>query len=135
MNRPVVEIWVPGVPIAKQRPRVTITRRGRVYAYTPRETREWEQVVGWEARRHWTGDPHEGPLEIWLEFYFPRPRRGRSPWPLVDVDNAGKAVLDGLKGVVYPNDVQVVKLHISKAFGDEPGVSIRIAEADAAASA
>lgn len=34
-----MDIWVSGVPVPKQRPRVTITRRGRVYAYTPREMR------------------------------------------------------------------------------------------------
>ena len=41
-----------------------------------------------------------------------------------DIDNVIKAVLDGLNGVAYADDSQVVALSASKCYSDDPRVVV-----------
>ena len=43
-----------------------------------------------------------------------------------DIDNVIKSVLDGLNGVAYEDDKQVVKLTANKYYGVQPRVEITI---------
>ncbi|MNH47634.1 Endodeoxyribonuclease RusA [compost metagenome] len=43
-----------------------------------------------------------------------------------DADNCIKAVCDALNGVVWRDDVQVVKLFLTKKFSAVPGVTVRV---------
>lgn len=91
------EITVPGEPVAKQRP-----RRGKNGQwYTPRQTVEYEELVGWTWRqaRH---KPLSGPIALRVVFYL----GGRDK----DLDNLVKCVLDGLNGVAWEDDRQVLDL-------------------------
>jgi Holliday junction resolvase RusA-like endonuclease len=45
-----------------------------------------------------------------------------------DLDNLAKSVLDGLNGVVYLDDSQLVSLHITKVYDHSPGVDIMVRE-------
>ena len=112
------DVFIPGNPRPKQRPR--IGRSGHVY--TPRETRQWEATVGWEYKRR-RGPRFEGDVSMELEFLYPSARR-------VDLDNLSKAVLDGLQGVAFEDDSQIVRLTLSKRVDRQlPGVWVRIEEA------
>lgn len=95
---PVAAFTVPGKPAPKQRPRVG--KNGHVY--TPRATREYERQVAWAAKAAGLR-PLAGPIEVQAAFCF----AGR---PTGDLDNYVKALLDGLKGIAYADDSQVVKL-------------------------
>ena len=48
--RPVLDFTVCAKAVGKGRPRLT-TRGGYVHAYTPAKTREFENLVGWSAKR------------------------------------------------------------------------------------
>nr|DAQ86101.1 MAG TPA: Endodeoxyribonuclease RusA [Caudoviricetes sp.] len=45
-----------------------------------------------------------------------------------DADNIAKAVLDGLNGVVYADDKQIVELKVIKAYAEVPRVEVTIEE-------
>lgn len=110
--------FVPGVPIAKARPR--LTRSGR--AYTPKATHEAERRI----RRHLDAlVPPEWPMDtgyiVTLAFVMGSRRR-------VDVDNMAKLVLDACNGELWDDDRQV---HTLRAYryqqpGDAPFTMISV---------
>lgn len=100
-----VAFTVPGRPVPKKRPRVAYQGR-RAVTYTPRETKDYEQAVGWAARPHFR-QPLEGMVGVNLQFFVARKdRRG-------DIDNLAKSVLDGLNGIAFADDRQIVGLDIN----------------------
>ena len=91
-----------GKPQAKQRARQG--RYGRFY--TPQATREYEQRVGLLARAAGVR-LQGGPVEVEIMLYLPDKRRR-------DLDNMAKSILDGLNGVAWQDDAQVVRLVVEK---------------------
>ncbi len=65
-----------------------------------------------------------------LLFVFNRPKTVKRDEPYVrpDLDKLIRAVLDGLTGVAYEDDQQVVRLTAQKAYGETEGVHIKISE-------
>lgn len=49
-----------------------------------------------------------------------------------DIDNVIKAVLDGLNGVAYADDSQVVALSASKCYSDDPRVVVIVEDSRSA---
>ena len=106
--------FVPGRPVAKARPRFS-----NGHAYTPRRTLNWEQEVGWSAKVTLKlPEPLQGPLSVDLEFYGARSN--------ADLDNLVKAVLDGMQGVVFENDRQVVELSARRAVRYDARDGVRV---------
>ena len=100
----VYSITIPGRPVPKGRPRLGV-RGKKAYVYTPPKTKEYENLVGWVARCAGC-KPLNGPIAVKLRLFI----RGRSG----DVDNYSKSILDGLNGVAYEDDDQVVELQVRK---------------------
>jgi len=71
---------------------------------------------------------HEGPVSIELKFVMQRPKTVKREHPHVrpDLDKLIRAVLDGLTGVGYRDDEQVVSIDARKTYGSEPGVFIAL---------
>ena len=108
---------VPGRPHGKRRPRVTMRGR-KAIVYTPRESREYEQRVAWEAKAA-GARPVDGPVGV--RIICVTSRRNRP-----DLDNAAKSILDGLNGVAYADDSQVVELHVYAMTGEPERVEVEI---------
>lgn len=87
-------------PVPKARPRLGINGR----MYTPKETKEFEELVGWYTKSV-VKKPVEKPVKVSIDVYS----KSRA-----DIDNIAKAILDGLSGVAFLDDRQVVELHIRK---------------------
>lgn len=105
-------IIIPGAPVPKGRPRVTV-RGGQARGYTPRRTSDAEARIRLAASGC---EPMAGPLRVDAVFVLPRPGRlkpARHPGGLLwcprrpDVDNLRKLLLDGLSSL-WGDDAQVV---------------------------
>ncbi|KVT65673.1 endodeoxyribonuclease RusA [Burkholderia ubonensis] len=135
-----VEFVVPGKPVAKGRPR--FARHGaHVRTFTPEATERYENLVKMAARAAMRDtQPYEGPVRLIVNIGLPIPASwsakrqdaaaagviGATKKP--DADNVVKALKDGMNGVVYVDDGQVVDLWISKRYARVPGVRIEAIE-------
>lgn len=127
-----------GLPRGKGRPRASV-RGGFVKLYTDKNTREYEAAVAQIAKVAMYGRPRfEGPLSVSLRFRIPIPasmsKKERAAvlagevayLGRIDVDNAGKAILDALNGVCWRDDVQIARLFAAKVPSLNPGVDMKI---------
>lgn len=117
---------LPGTPVAKGRPRFTATGR----AYTDAKTKAAEKSIlavylisGGKERR-----PHEGPVTVDITATFTPPESWpkwkrelafEGDWPHLtkpDFDNLMKTI-DGLNGVAWVDDSQIIAGHCVKRYG------------------
>lgn len=129
---PPVELWfrILGRPVPKARARVT--RHG---VYTPDRTVDAENNLRLEFRRSGY-QPLEGPvhLELWFAFakpaFWPKARRlaPQDEWHTVkpDLDNLVKLVQDAGNGLLWRDDVQVVRVTATKVYAIEEGTVIKV---------
>ena len=133
----VVRIVIPGVPVAKGRPRFT-TRGGFARAYTPGKTRDYEAALANAGRDAMAGaEPLQGPLSVIMHVRLPIPaswskarhasavQGGTRPTSKPDADNYLKCV-DALNGIVWNDDGQIVDARVIKYYADEPCVTVEV---------
>ena len=128
-----ITIVIPLEPKPKGRPRFA-----NGHAYTPAETREYEDAVRLIARRVIKA-PLRGAISMKVDFYLKAPKRLSEakfrllerPVKKPDIDNLGKAILDSLNGGIgYLDDKQVVELRLRKFYGKTPMTVIVLEELD-----
>jgi len=135
-----VEFTVIGNPCAKGRPR--FSRRGAfISTYTPKKTADNAKIISGEAMIAMEGrKPLEGALKCVLSFYMPIPkstskkdvakmlsgeiRFTKKP----DIDNLGKQAMDGMNGIVYLDDAQIMWFESVKHYSDNPRTEIFVGE-------
>ncbi|MBO5715062.1 MAG: RusA family crossover junction endodeoxyribonuclease [Clostridia bacterium] len=122
-----------GQPQGKGRPR--FTRSG--HAFTPQATRDYEKLIAEEYKAA-KGDTLDGYIKVNIKAYYKIPKatskekRGMiergllKPAVKPDIDNVIKAILDGLNGVAYHDDNQVVYVDAEKFYADEPCVIVEV---------
>lgn len=112
---------VPGIPVAKARPRV-VRVRGVTRTFTPQQTIDFENRVRLAAQAA-GAKPIDGPVELLVYAFWPlpksqhrkkEPRRGSFKTTKPDWDNIGKAVSDALNGIAYTDDSQVARATVWK---------------------
>lgn len=126
---------VPGVPVAKARPRVTKTG----ITFTPKKTELFENLVRMAFCQKYPGrEPVEETLQLTMTFTFPIPesaKRKKLPDKIKegdyyfhrpDIDNLIKGVQDALNGVAYKDDAQVVMMIARKVYGTIPGTYVSL---------
>lgn len=126
-------------PVPKGRPRFSKVG-GFMRSYTPKKTSDYETEVRTQAQAVMTREPLETPLAVYLYFRLPIPgsyskKRQEAclkglerPTKKPDIDNLAKSVLDGINGVIWRDDSQIVSLHITKVYSSQPGVDVLIRE-------
>lgn len=138
----IAQFTIPGTPVAKGRPRISV-RYGVARAYTPAKTVSFEKTVAAAGRRAIgpAGAPSEKPLSLLVEIYLPIPpswpkRKQESaalgqmrPTSRPDIDNYLKAILDGLNGIVWRDDSQIVRVTACKAYSITPRIDVLVEEA------
>lgn len=72
--------------------------------------------------------PIDGGVKVSLDFIFLKPKSTKRayPWVKPDLDKLIRAVLDGLTGVAYQDDCQVILISSSKTYGEREGVWVTI---------
>ncbi|KVU18281.1 RusA family crossover junction endodeoxyribonuclease [Burkholderia ubonensis] len=135
-----VEFTVPGKPVAKGRPR--FARHGaHVRTFTPEATERYENLVKMAARAAMRDTlPYEGPVRLIVNIGLPIPASwsqkrqdaaaagaiGATKKP--DWSNVAKSIEDGLNGIVYVDDAQIVDGWVSKRYTRTPGVRVEVIE-------
>ena len=130
---------IPGKPFAKQRPRAS--RRGRfTTVYTPKQTVDYENLVKYSYYEQNGDIMLDGALQAEINGVFPVPMSASKKQAekmlngdihhtkKPDCDNMAKIVLDALNGIAYHDDSQIVDLRITKEYGENPHVSIKLRE-------
>ena len=119
-----------GEPQGKARAR-TVRSGGKVHSFTPQKTADYEELV----RRAWlasgeTGYFNKTPIAVKILAYFQIPKSVSKkkreemlddfvrPTKKPDADNIAKIVCDGLNGIAYGDDAQVVDLEVTKYWTD-----------------
>ena len=125
-------------PIPQSRPRFD-SRNKR--AYEKSNIKSYKQRIGYIARKEFKKPiERDTPLEINMKFYMPIPKylskvkknrltlekEVKHVTKKPDLDNLLKAVLDGLNGIAYFDDGQVVKLSVEKVYSFNPRMEIEI---------
>lgn len=136
-----ITFTIPGQPVGKGRPRVS-TRGGKfARLYTPEKTANYEGLVAHAAQQAMQGRPLlTGAVYVELDICVQIPaswsgkrqaqaaQGGVAATKKPDADNVIKAVLDGLNGVMWADDVQVVRLLAHKRYAEVPGVRVVVRE-------
>ncbi|CAI3799032.1 hypothetical protein GLGCALEP_02126 [Pseudomonas sp. MM221] len=150
-----VQFLVPGEPVGKGRPRAVGRKRrdkatGQLVSYTahitPERTENYENRISMAGTRAMAGRTLlEGAVMVEMRIVLAIPqsmskkRKAQAiagelfPTKKPDMDNVIKAIYDGLNGVVWKDDVQVVDAFVRKRYGEVPGVHVRIVPLEAAA--
>ena len=128
-----VEFTIPGEPVGKQRPKASFQMK-RIY--TPEKTINYESFV----KHCYYGNPHfcERQVVVNMKVYLPIPTSTSKkkqkqmlegiirPTKKPDIDNVIKSVLDGLNGVAYEDDKQVIEIHAEKYYDLTPRVDVKM---------
>lgn len=135
-------ITIPGPAAGKARPRMTKTG----HTYTPRQTRDYEQLVRKCAAAQTTDYYDQGtPLRMSVIAGYAIPKSTKKdlyekmiageirPTKKPDGDNVLKILADALQGDrqpghIYYDDSQIVEMSISKVYQDDPAVIVTIEE-------
>lgn len=116
-------------------------RNGRtVLIESSKRVKPWRALVAYEAGRAYTAAPVECDVTVSAEFVIERPRSHLTAGGAVrasapaspgrpDLDKLCRALLDGLTGVIYRDDSQVIYLNAMKRFGDRSETVVTISYA------
>jgi Holliday junction resolvase RusA-like endonuclease len=136
----IVTFTVDGTPVGKQRARYA--RRGNhVMAYTPEKTRTYESLIKDEAAKAMgSSEPLNTSVSLYLYIRVPIPasatkkrleaiaKGDEKPIKKPDASNILKSVEDGMNGVVYKDDSQIVNIHVTKVYSSQAGVDVCVKE-------
>lgn len=130
-----IEITVPGEPVAKGRHQCTRTGR----PYTPAKTVAYEKKVAALAKIAMRGRPPTAePVVATVICFFTIPKSGTKtfkaaaladkvrPTKAPDLSNVVKAIEDGMNKIVYLDDSQIVETRTAKLWGRFPCVRVII---------
>lgn len=97
------------------------------------KTKDWQTLVAWKAQNNRPERILQGAVGVRLSFFFLRPgsvSAKKRPHHTVkpDIDKITRAVLDGLKGIIYKDDAVVVKLAAEKDYGEPQRCEIQVWE-------
>lgn len=133
-----VSFVVPGEAVGKGRPRVS-TVGGHARMFTPTKTANYETLIALAAQQAMNGrELIAGPVLVEMKIFvsvaasWSKKKTAEALQGLVmptkkpDADNVLKAICDGINGIVFKDDVQVVNVSMSKRFGETPGVLVRV---------
>ena len=135
-----VNFAVYGPPQGKARPRFRKTGNF-VQTYTPAKTKSYEDEIKMFAKAAMGAtEPLETPVEVFLYIRNTVPASyskkrteaclsgQEKPINKTDIDNIAKAFLDGMNGIVYKDDRQVVELHAKKTYAEIAAVEVLVKE-------
>lgn len=133
-----ISFVVPGQPKGKGRPRIgKVGQHARMF--TPTKTVNYESLIAYSAQQAMHQRAlFDGPVSVVMRIDCAIPASWSDkkrlaalagevyPTTKPDADNVVKAVFDGLNGVAWRDDVQVVDLVVFKRYSGTPCVRVQI---------
>jgi Holliday junction resolvase RusA-like endonuclease len=114
-----VAFTVEGNPVPKQSFRYSSTG-----GYTAHNVRDWQNIVSFAAKQAMLGrPPMTCAVMVCMVFYLKDKRR-------VDLDNLAKGVNDGMRGIVFMDDSQIVHLDLVKSITNRPCVYVNVTDGE-----
>lgn len=137
-----LQFVIPGQPVAKARPKAA--RRGNfISMYTPQKTVNYEGLVAHSAHAAMQGrNLINGAVSVELDIRLGIPqswskkKKQAAAEGLIaatkkpDIDNTIKSIFDGMNGVVFKDDVQIIQTSQRKRYSETPGVVVIVRELD-----
>lgn len=123
----VVRFDIPIKPIPKGRPRLGM---GKVY--TPQRTKNFEDQVRFIARASFNAKgvkPFQREVFIYVWFCFKGKTIGYNYTSSSDIDNLQKSVFDGMNGIAYNDDRQIVFVYAEKVWAEQDCVKVLVSDA------
>lgn len=132
-----VNFTIPGIPKGKGRP-IFSTFGGHVSARTPKDTVLYENYVKLMYREQAGTAFFDGAVRAEITGYFPIPKSWSKKKTSaaatgkmhhahkIDCDNLAKVILDALNQIAYSDDGQVSELCVSKVYGEQARVEVRL---------
>lgn len=133
-----------GKAMGKERPRATVIG-GHARVYTPKKSQNYEaRVASAFQAKYPDAKPFTGAVQVIIMINVGlnkadykkdgtltksgvRKVQGmENPTKKPDVDNVAKAILDGLNGIAFLDDSQIVSLTVAKSYNDREVVAISI---------
>jgi Holliday junction resolvase RusA-like endonuclease len=138
-----IKFFVPGIPQPGGSKKAFMNpKTGRaVIVDDAKHNRPWRERVAACAADAYDGPPLAGPLMVAMRFVVTRPAghygSGRNadtlkssapdhPAVKPDVLKLARSTEDALKGIVWRDDSQTVRLVLEKQYGERPGAEIEI---------
>lgn len=131
-------------PVEQARPRATRFGKG-IRLYDPKKVTVFKRQLGMLAKQQMLDrglEPYDGPLEVCMVFYRPvqasisKKERSRRlsgvhrPTVKPDLSNYIKALEDGLNGIIWIDDNQIVQIVAEKKYSDRPRIVIEVNKVD-----
>ena len=137
-----IKFTISGPPVGKGRPRV-VSRGGFARAYTPEKTAAYENLIKLEFERQCPGEFYGAGTALRMKLIiYQQPAKSDSkrktaaklageirPTKKPDCSNVLKSIEDGLNGVAYADDAQIVEIEVQKYYDLHPRVLVEIEEA------
>lgn len=134
-----IELTIDEEPKQQSRPR--FSHRGKyVHAYEKADIHRYKQRIGCDYLMKYGRQklPAKKPLHVIVRFYRPIQkslshkeyvrRKKNVVMPIIkpDLDNYIKSVLDGLNGLAFEDDNQIIRIDAIKLYSDHPRTEILI---------
>jgi Holliday junction resolvase RusA-like endonuclease len=135
-----LQFHIDAEPVPKGRPKFSQVG-GFMRAYTPKKTSDYESIVRATAQQAMgPTDLLETAVGVYLYIRLPIPQSHskkrkeaclsgqEKPIKKPDIDNLAKSILDGMNGVIWKDDSQIVSLHVTKVYSSGSGVDVLVKE-------
>jgi len=102
---------------------------GRMIHSRATELATWRALIALAAKQAGC-KPIDSPIIISMRFRLKRPKTVKRDHPTVppDLDKLVRGVNDGLTGVAFTDDSQIVQLTASKIYSEHTGVDIEVSD-------
>lgn len=130
-------------PVQQARPRARRLGKG-IMLYDPKPVKDFKKQLAALAREQLEDDyqPLAGALKVKIDFFRPvqsslskaerslRLSDVHRPTVKPDLDNYIKSCLDGLNGIIWADDNQIVEIVTAKHYSDHPKIKLEVEELD-----
>ncbi|KYG89014.1 hypothetical protein A0U40_13385 [[Bacillus] sp. KCTC 13219] len=133
-----IQFVIPGKVQAQERPRFSRAGKG-VRTHDAPKSRNYKEWVRLIAMQNKPPEPLQGALRLEVDIYVMPPKKYHTkpkqalincgelrPVTKPDADNLVKGIKDGMNGIIWGDDAQIVELVARKWYSMEPRAEIKV---------